>query len=90
MVDIESWPRASDITLTDMFFDLAMVAQAWRVTYVVSGICNRAMWATVLSALFVRRRAVSYCLRVSVVGLVIIGSRKDELAAEYRLISSQI
>ena len=36
VVAMESCPSASEMTLTGIFFDLAMVAQAWRLTYVVS------------------------------------------------------
>ena len=63
------------MTLTGTFFDLATVAQVWRVTYVVSVTGSFAISAMVLRDLFMRRNADSYCLRSSLPGTVIIGSR---------------
>ena len=37
VVAMESWPSASEMTLTGTFFAFAMVAQACLLTYVVSG-----------------------------------------------------
>lgn len=53
------------MTLTGTFFDLAMLAQAWRVTYVVSGIGSFTISAMIFKALFTRRKAALYCLRSS-------------------------
>ena len=62
VVETESWPRASDMTLMGIFLFLAIVAQVWRVTYVVSGVCRFAIRAMAFSALLMRRNADSLCL----------------------------
>lgn len=75
VVAMESWPSASEMTLTGTFFDFAMVAQACLLTYVVSGMGSFIISAMSFKELFVRRNAVSYCLRSSQFGQVTIGSR---------------
>lgn len=75
VVAMESWPSASEMTLTGTFFDLAMVAQACLLTYVVSGIGNFNISAMIFKALFTRRKAASYCLRSSQSERVMTGSR---------------
>lgn len=90
VVVIESCPRASEMTLTGTFFDLAMVAQAWRLTYVVSVTGSLIIPAMVLRDLFTRRNAVSYCLRSSFPGRVMTGSRYGDSLFGWRSIISSI
>lgn len=71
----ESCPIASLIVETGMFLLLAMLAHAWRATYVVSGMPSPSCSPSFFSLALTRCAAFLYCLRASFSISRIIGSR---------------
>ena len=71
----ESWPIASLMVDMGMLRLLAMLAQQWRATYVVSGMGLPAILPMMRRWRFVKWMEFRYCRRSPLPGVAIIGRR---------------